>query len=907
MSRRHRVHPPVTPSTFSRSTPPTPRQPASENPSEPATDILRRSNSFQDTFSSSTQLPSTPNGPTTPPFSSPTSSRSQSPSIGFFRSASLSKDFAPTSNPSSSEPLSTAYPSSPPPSPPPIHSSPSGSFIRSLPPFQSLRLEHSSSSVSSNSSCSPPPSFRTAADFDFSSPVAEEERDDPFDYKSVQNLPSFDLDSRAASPSPHPTTTSLPSRFSYALLSPVLPPHPSHTSSHHFPLSSHTHTHHYPVFSRRAQRATIAVNEHTFHKSIDPDLAAILQASRAHPPSSFDLPPTGSLLASSVADLRKPSDDQDASNDGGDGDANIRDATANGNSDSGSNIGVDSGVLPIFAPRAKANTSPSPSAVVVSPEMSRSDSERLLRRSSSDSFRVPSNLRVRIPQPTISISDSPDLSVRPPSSPGSRLKFEMDVSEESGQASSSPSSSSPKKTEQEEHTKDSPSSPSGALVPSFRNRLTQMQRKRNISISFAFHALSRNILGRSERESSRWQVTQTTSTSSPAIGKMEEAIMSRAASFKSDWLCPVMPTAGYRVDMGSTNVMELPTCMNIMDLDLDICYYHNEFMGQEHSNFLGTVRGSNGMPGKPVGISIKFVKESELTTAKFGEVTALVRTVERDERVTIAFHPNLLTSSNTAPSTKRLVKLLLKNVPRLKDAQLEEIRDPKLNDDFLKFETQLRITRYKFGVLYCADGQIEENDIYSNVTTSPDFKEFLHILGDNIELKGWKQFRGGLDVKNNTTGLHSVYTKWNDYEIMFHIGPLLPFDMADEQRVERKRHIGNDIVVLIFKDGASQINPAVFKSHFNHVFMIVQKDHAKSDVLSHYRVTFVCKDEVPIFGPMYPHSYSFPNTSKFREFIITKLVNAERGAMHTPVFFSKTKRTRQELLLGFINAYAAKK
>lgn len=67
------------------------------------------------------------------------------------------------------------------------------------------------------------------------------------------------------------------------------------------------------------------------------------------------------------------------------------------------------------------------------------------------------------------------------------------------------------------------------------------------------------------------------------------------------------------------------------------------------------------------------------------------------------------------------------------------------------------------------------------MTTSPDFSEFLQVLGDSIELKGWPHFRGGLDVKGepefiflplphlmnlthifsieNTTGLHSVYTK----------------------------------------------------------------------------------------------------------------------------------------------------
>ncbi len=37
------------------------------------------------------------------------------------------------------------------------------------------------------------------------------------------------------------------------------------------------------------------------------------------------------------------------------------------------------------------------------------------------------------------------------------------------------------------------------------------------------------------------------------------------------------------------------------------------------------------------------------------------------------------------------------------------------------------------------------------------------------------------------------------------------------KKVERKRHIGNDIVVLIFKDGTSQINPVNFRSHFNRI------------------------------------------------------------------------------------------
>lgn len=201
-SRRHRIHPPVTPSTFSRSTPPTPSSASHQIPSEttePSTDILRRSNSFQDNYASPTSsrrnLPEFPDSSLvpleslSPSYSSPFSSRSQSPSSGFFRSPSLSKDFAPSLL-DPSESLATAYPSSPPPSPPAAHSSPgsaSGSFVRSLHHFQTIRLEHSSESLSSmrlehssesvddNSDASTPPSFRTSMDFEAT--VVEEERD----------------------------------------------------------------------------------------------------------------------------------------------------------------------------------------------------------------------------------------------------------------------------------------------------------------------------------------------------------------------------------------------------------------------------------------------------------------------------------------------------------------------------------------------------------------------------------------------------------------------------------------------------------------------------------------------------------------------------------------------------------
>ena len=47
---------------------------------------------------------------------------------------------------------------------------------------------------------------------------------------------------------------------------------------------------------------------------------------------------------------------------------------------------------------------------------------------------------------------------------------------------------------------------------------------------------------------------------------------------------------------------------------------------------------------------------------------------------------------------------------------------------------------------------------------------------------------------------------------------MLPDQEQDEQRVERKRHLGNDVVLLIFKDGNSPFYPSCLHSHFNRIF-----------------------------------------------------------------------------------------
>jgi hypothetical protein len=60
----------------------------------------------------------------------------------------------------------------------------------------------------------------------------------------------------------------------------------------------------------------------------------------------------------------------------------------------------------------------------------------------------------------------------------------------------------------------------------------------------------------------------------------------------------------------------------------------------------------------------------------------------------------------------------------------------------------------------------------------------------------------------------SLYTKFENREIMFHVGTMiLPDGEPEKQRVERKRHIGSDTINIVFKDPGCKLNVTAYTSH----------------------------------------------------------------------------------------------
>ncbi|BFU21652.1 Rap/Ran GTPase-activating protein, putative [Entamoeba histolytica HM-1:IMSS-B] len=237
--------------------------------------------------------------------------------------------------------------------------------------------------------------------------------------------------------------------------------------------------------------------------------------------------------------------------------------------------------------------------------------------------------------------------------------------------------------------------------------------------------------------------------------------------------------------------------------------------------------------------------------------------------------------------------------PDLTRGEFYKVTDKmKFENEIVRFERMSAITHYKFGVLYCKAHQTDEDEMFGNTDGCPAFYKFLDLLGTKIELQGFDKYRGGLDVKSGSTGIYSYFTQHLCYEIMFHVSTLLPEQPGDLQRVEKKRHIGNDVVVIIFKeqsnDWKDQFDPKWLTSQFNHIFIVVQPDVNTEDN-NGYSITVGCKDSVNPFPPFMKTNHFLHDLST-REFILTKAVNGERTAMFSTAFKGNATKTRREHL-----------
>ncbi|XP_016139827.1 LOW QUALITY PROTEIN: tuberin-like [Sinocyclocheilus grahami] len=149
---------------------------------------------------------------------------------------------------------------------------------------------------------------------------------------------------------------------------------------------------------------------------------------------------------------------------------------------------------------------------------------------------------------------------------------------------------------------------------------------------------------------------------------------------------------------------------------------------------------------------------------------------------------------------------------------------------------------HKIGVVFVGAGQANnEVSILSNEYGSNRYAQFLTGLGKLIHLKDCDPdqiFLGGLDQY----GDDGEFTYcWHDdiMQAIFHIATLMPNRESDKGCCNKKRHIGNDFVVVVYNDSGEEYKLGTIKGQFNFAEVLIKPLDYESNL-----VTLQCRKDL---------------------------------------------------------------
>lgn len=138
------------------------------------------------------------------------------------------------------------------------------------------------------------------------------------------------------------------------------------------------------------------------------------------------------------------------------------------------------------------------------------------------------------------------------------------------------------------------------------------------------------------------------------------------------------------------------------------------------------------------------------------------------------------------------------------------------------FDRTSALDSHKAGVIYVGERQKTEEEILRNHMGSPDYVQFVEGLGTLTRLKGAKFNSQGLDREGDMDGKHAVVWHNEVTELVFHVTTLMPNnDDALLNTSNKKRHIGNDFVNIVFNNSGSAFAFDTFPSDFNTVYIVI--------------------------------------------------------------------------------------
>jgi hypothetical protein len=131
------------------------------------------------------------------------------------------------------------------------------------------------------------------------------------------------------------------------------------------------------------------------------------------------------------------------------------------------------------------------------------------------------------------------------------------------------------------------------------------------------------------------------------------------------------------------------------------------------------------------------------------------------------------------------------------------------------------IDTHKVGIMYVAPGQTHEREILANDHGSPAYTRFLEGIGRLINLRGQVDvYAGGLDPDEDG---EYAYAWWDDIgQILYHTATLMPNHEHDPHFNYKKRHIGNDLVRIVWNDSGMPYRFDTLATQFQFVNIVIE-------------------------------------------------------------------------------------
>ncbi|XP_072240066.1 signal-induced proliferation-associated 1-like protein 2 isoform X2 [Leuresthes tenuis] len=331
---------------------------------------------------------------------------------------------------------------------------------------------------------------------------------------------------------------------------------------------------------------------------------------------------------------------------------------------------------------------------------------------------------------------------------------------------------------------------------------------------------------------------------------------------------------------------------DIEHIDLGAKYYLKYFYKRDHQNYFGVDKNFG-----PVSLSIQREQLEDSSSEMKFSYRIILRTGQRSTLRGSILEDCIPSSSKHGTSRGLPLRDVLEFV--VPELNIQSLRlassSPRVPELLLQLDQQELSLQYRVGLLFCRTEQTTEDHMYNNKTSSPALDQFLDLMGLEVPLTDFNTNSAQLDT--------TVYTTFGDFKLMFHVLALLPYTTRDPTQLQQKNLIGNNIVTVIFQEpDAPPFNLGNIRSPFQHVFIVVRV-HRPCSQHTCYSVVASRRRGVPSFGPPIPPGWMFPASPTFRDFLLTKVINAENAVRCSELYVAMATQYRQEQLSQLVETF----